>query len=103
MRTARLRIAFGYGAGPEEVLAGGGVRPDPQASPRFLRGRPCIPRIPTTSDMPHAIHHSNYPQRVITPQAQPHPAHCDHEHEALAHRLSDALQCCAKRGSQEVK
>ena len=62
-----------------------------------------FPRIPTTSDMRDAIHHSNHPQRVITPSAHPHPAHCDHEHEAVAHMLSDALQRCAKRGSQEVK
>ena len=52
--------------------------------------------------MNNAIRHSKHPKRNITSQAQPHPAHCGHQHEVLIPMLGDVLKRSAKSASQEA-
>lgn len=86
-RRKRLRIAFGYEAGPEEVLAGSVVRSE-------ASGR-------STSTMNNVIHHSARPARRITWQAQRH-AHSDHAFEVITHELGAALKRCLECGRTEA-
>jgi len=58
--------------------------------------------------MKYAIQHSekgdtSRPRRNITWQEQPHPFHCDHEYEVIAHELGAALKRCTKCERQEAE
>ena len=97
-----MRIAAGYEALAEEVLAAVAMRAEVQAGWRLIRGNLHSSDL-TDSTMNIVLNHFELRSRSLTWMVQSQLAHWDHQPEAIIHPAGAALKRCFKRGSLEAE